>query len=737
MRGRRDRLAVGAGLLAASIVGLAIVAGGRPGILPRPSAQPSGGPEGSAGPVVYYEVLDADADVLLERHLDGHSLPRIVARRTDVVGGRVWSVDPTATTAVALIAGQDRSSLVGVDVSSGAERWHADVATQGLSEAVWSTDGRRLGLMSRPVDAGPTEAIVIDTTSGRLTRTIVSASSGPQGFDADGALVLREQQLDAQGATRGWRFLRIDPATNAVAPLTELPELGPSSSGSEDVDPAIGLAVTIAPTPDGTGSAVQARTLATGASRTLGVVPSVDRVAIDPSGSGVAVGVGGTLRMLHWDGGAADVWSGDDAIADVLWSVAGDYLGVATDQATTPVARLSVVERSSGRFVSLPIVGPVAEASLVRIVGGVPLPAVALPAAEPSLAPTPAPAGPDLAGAPAVASVWTDIANGREILHAQRLVPTSEGGIRVVGSLTPVDLGPAPVGDEESPSITVVPRPHSGDVLVWIQTGERADGFLWDGAGDRRLLSLPSNWPALASGPAWRPDGDAIAAQAERTLGNGDTQEVIAVAPMGVSRATIVAFPDEYDRLEGWWSPTELRVGHVVCTEGCPGRYAFSSRLRIRDGRLTAFTAVDRAGGPVDEVTLDAKGSILLTAMNEDPGSDVHVAWPAGLGDPDSVNPLGFAADGRSLLVSDQSATGTDVYRIDDPIKRAVAGRLDDPQPVRLGQIAQRYLTLDVSADQGWALTTDRVGATRLVELASRRSWSIDPDRRIAWWPGG
>ena len=51
------------------------------------------------------------------------------------------------------------------------------------------------------------------------------------------------------------------------------------------------------------------------------------------------------------------------------------------------------------------------------------------------------------------------------------------------------------------------------------------------------------------------------------------------------------------------WTSAELRVGHGVCTEGCEGRYAFSARLRVRDGRVTQLTPADRARAPIDEVS--------------------------------------------------------------------------------------------------------------------------------------
>src|SRR5438876_604035 len=104
LRGLRGRwIGLGSGIIAAVIV-IALAAsapGGRrdfPGASPAASAVPD-----ASGPVVYYEVLDADASRLMERRLDGHSLAREVAARSDVDYGRTWTVDPTGTTAIAMI----------------------------------------------------------------------------------------------------------------------------------------------------------------------------------------------------------------------------------------------------------------------------------------------------------------------------------------------------------------------------------------------------------------------------------------------------------------------------------------------------------------------------------------------------------------------------------------------------------------------------------------------------------
>jgi hypothetical protein len=117
------------------------------------------------------------------------------------------------------------------------------------------------------------------------------------------------------------------------------------------------------------------------------------------------------------------------------------------------------------------------------------------------------------------------------------------------------------------------------------------------------------------------------------------------------------------------------------------------------------------------------------------PASTIHIDWPPGLG---ATGPefIGFAADGRSLLVAAVPAEGTDVYRIDDPAARAVKGRLANPQPVLIGHLARRGIDIRISPDQRWALTTDRTGGIELIELATGGTWTIDRETTTTWvWP--
>jgi len=269
---------------------------------------------------------------------------------------------------------------------------------------------------------------------------------------------------------------------------------------------------------------------------------------------------------------------------------------------------------------------------------------------------------------------------------------------------------------------------------VWVTSQDRTSGWLWDGATRLQPLDLPADWPGSANDVAWRADGGAIAASATVLTSSGETPTVFVVAAPGDRSTRVVPIVGEYDRLEGWWSSTELRVGHGICTEGCNGRFSWSARLRIRDHRLIELVPADRANGPIDGATAD-RGGIVLSVINDDPADDIVIDWPADLGSVDGLDAIAFGGDGRSLLVTRAGSSGTDVYRIDDPIGRAVGGRLHDPRPALLLHLAGRDLQLQISPDASWATVVDRVDDVRLVRIADGRSWALDRDRTMAW-PG-
>lgn len=684
----------------------------------------------ATGPLVFYEILDAEGSSLMARRLDGHSLARRVALRTDVDHGRTWSVDPGGSIAVAVVPAGEDQELEAIAVASGRSLWRITTPAAPLDDARWTADGRRLALLTDGADGAPRTILVIDAAGGTVARARVPDDAILQGFDGAGRAIVRQRlTTPPDEATAGWRFLRFDPAVGTLDPVTGLPDVGPASDWTDDVHPAAGIAVEAVVGPD-QSTAIRLWPLrAGGTPRVIATFPSIDRIALDPDGTGVAVSVGQAIRHVGLDGRTSDLFVGDDAIADFGWSAGGDYLAVATDRHGP---NLTVVERATGRSVALPQTSPVAQSLFVRIVGGAPLPASPLPSAEPTPTPTPGPSGPDVAGFAGLLAGWIDTGPAGPTVHAERLVPTEAGGLRQAAVMVPVRIDPALVADGNEPIVTLHPRPGGSDVLVWIESGAGSAGWLWDGGTARAPVDLPPDWPAGAYDLAWRPDGAALAASAGRTTADGAFEGIFAVAAIGGTRTRILPIVGEYNRLEGWWSRSELRVGHGICAEGCGGRYAESARLRITDRRLVQLTPADRARAAIDLVTFDGR-TIVLSVINEDPVDDIVIDWPGGAQPDEGADVLGFASDGRSLLVAAADAAGTDLYRIADPVRRAVDGRLDDPRPTAIGHLAGRGLRLAVAPGEEWVVATDRVDDVRLVRLSDGRAWVVDRGRTITW----
>src|SRR4051812_29880157 len=164
--------------VAAVVVATVAIGLARPAVAPEPSPRPGTASEAPAvGPVVYSEIVDADGAVLIERRLDGRSLPRRVAERTNDDGGRTWSVDPSGTVAVAAIAGRAGWRLDAVSIADGSDLWTLEIVGVDLGEAVWSPDGHRLALIARPADDTHDQAIVVDVRDGHGVRLVVPAGS--------------------------------------------------------------------------------------------------------------------------------------------------------------------------------------------------------------------------------------------------------------------------------------------------------------------------------------------------------------------------------------------------------------------------------------------------------------------------------------------------------------------------------------------------------------------------------
>jgi hypothetical protein len=700
-----------------------------PGVTP-PSG-PSTDPGTATGPIVYYELVDATASRLYSRTLDGRSGPREIASRDDVAMGPAWSVDPTDQLAVVVVDGPTEGvdgQIVAYRIADGSPAWTATVGATQADWLRWSADGRSLATL---IDAGGEDlrtAALIDAATGAVRRVDVPGGAALLGWDDDGAPIVWDV-LDDGAAPPAFRFFRIDPVTLAVERLTSLPAIGPDVNGSRSIDPRVGASVELAGVDEGPGTEVRLRDLRTSATRVLATVPTADLVAIDPLGTGVVVTANGTARYIAFDGSASDIFSSESTVNAVSWSADGAFLLVRTDDPADP---LTVVERASGRGVTLPL-PRIADAHFVAMPAGPPLPPAALPADEPGPTPTPAPSGPDVGGFPPLLLSWTAPEDGRLVAHAQRVVPTDDGGIRVAADMPPIDLGAAPTPDDASTSIRLLPRPGTSDILVWITSDEASHGMVWDGGGRVTPLVLPPGWPAHGDAVAWRPDGEALAASVGEETPDGGFRTYVAIAAPGGERVTKVPFPGDYDQFEGWWSNAELRLGHAVCTEGCPGRYSYSARLRVSDRRLTPLTPRDRGHQPIDVVYTD-RGQVVLAMANEAPETDIRVAWPASLG-PEEKVAGSIDADGRSLIVSRTVGHTTEIYRVEDVVGRAAGGVVADPRPVLIGTLPLPPDDVQFAPGDGWAVIRDRVGDVSLVRLADGRSWPLEASASATWLP--
>jgi hypothetical protein len=737
MSARRNRGTVGlatVGLLAGVVVATALAfALGSPAPGPDPSVAPAAG-----GPVVFYEVLGADASLLMARTLDGRSLARVVAGRPSLDYGRTWTVDPAGGVAIAQFNGSGASRLEAVDTATGTSRWVVDAPVVNLGLGVWSTEGDRFAGATEPEDAADREAVIVDAANGTVVRVSIPLDVVLQGFDGDGGLVLR-QRLTADGNSLGWRFLRIDPANAKIEQLPIPPAIGPSTAGGEDVDPGIGIGLDSAPREDEAASDLRVWSLAGGEPRTVATFESVDTITLDPSGRLVAIGVGQTsVVVAGLDGHSSPIWSGQGR-GDVAWSTGGDYLGI---NSWDKVSRIDVIERATGRVVALPLPSGIAQASLARIVGGEGLPETALPAVEPTPTPTPGPSGPDVATRAALIAGWIDQTGERSFVHVERLSPTELGGMRTAAEMEPADLGVTPAGPsgetgDDVSRLSLLPRPASQDILVWVDGPAGSRAWLWSPGGSRRDLALPTDWPPRTSDVSWRPDGLAIAATAYETNADDTTRSGFVIGILGGGTKWF-ATPPGYDRLEGWWTQDELLVGHGICTEGCPGRYSYSARLLVADGTLRQFSGTENGRLPIHlAYPAESGDAIVLSAVNEDPAHEIRIDWPASVQVEGGLEVIGWSSRPRSLFVVARTASGPVIYRIDDPIGRARAGDLTDPAPVRVGGLPSAgFVSVSISPDGRWAHVSDRTGASQLVELASGRTWPIDRAAMVVWSDG-
>src|SRR5260370_1069568 len=130
--------------------------------------------------------------------------------------------------AIGLFDGGEGWRFEAIDRVTGASRWIVDSPAVDLGFGAWSMDGIRFAATTQPEDATKRQAVIVDVASGALVNVPIPPDPGIQGFDADGALVLRERLTDAMQQTLGWRFLRVHPATSQIDRLSAPPANRPN-----------------------------------------------------------------------------------------------------------------------------------------------------------------------------------------------------------------------------------------------------------------------------------------------------------------------------------------------------------------------------------------------------------------------------------------------------------------------------------------------------------------------------
>ena len=169
-------------------------------------------------PIVYYEILDAEGSRLMERRLDGQSLARVVAERTDVDYGRTWTVDPSGTIAIAADPGADDQELEAVSIATGAvdlvdpdaDRRRRAGRLVGRRPARRALHDRQRG---RARADGAPESTRRPAGSGRSSSRTTRSS---RGSTADGGLILRQRLPSPQDVNVGWQLPAGRPATASV-----------------------------------------------------------------------------------------------------------------------------------------------------------------------------------------------------------------------------------------------------------------------------------------------------------------------------------------------------------------------------------------------------------------------------------------------------------------------------------------------------------------------------------------
>lgn len=344
-------------LLGATVVAGAIV------VAVATALQRTGGP---GGPVVFYEVLDTHRLSLFEQALDGRTHARLVASRPSTGEGQVrWEVDPGGSVALVISRTPEGAMIEAVEIAGGRSVWRRDVDRMPWP-GVWSSDGSQWASMTEPQHGQGDQHLVADVAAG-TTRTFgAEARWWPQGFTADGDLVLTEEIPGALGDVESWRFRVVDRATGAILAVdASAAATTPRTRGPSDAATAAGWAVrtrrTSNPEDD---NVVRLEMIDLRTGKGIFVGPSkhmnygwlaltrdasrIVALAYVPVVDGESQSV---LIVIDCWGEGTEVWRGTTPIEAVL-SRDGRYLGLNT---LVDGPALTVVHLGTGRSVEIPL----------------------------------------------------------------------------------------------------------------------------------------------------------------------------------------------------------------------------------------------------------------------------------------------------------------------------------------------------------------------------------------------
>ena len=682
---------------------------------PTPGPEPSPSAAVPAGVTVYYEAVGARGVTLYERRLDGISRPRAVAVQPGASYGRTFIVSPDGRTAIVLLpvdAPDPGVAVATLDIASGRRSELGVIpGTLDPADGRWSADGTVWATSTLDADFDRAGTLVVDVTGGRAQQ-IAGSHGRPLVFETPAHLLLiDEEPLDGGGLR--WRFERVDAAARTVQPV-DVADLEAIEAMLAPVSLVTHTGVQTMR--EDAGTRIELVDLLTGVATPLARVRSVELAFFTARGDAVMVCHPGGVHVVTLDGIVREVAAGagiscyDGTTLSANGVVAG--LTAWEDRSV-----LRVVDLVTGRALELPLPGRdvVEEAHFAGLVGET-LTGASLPAGPDPEATAP-PAGQPVAGAPTRLRTAVDVgADGVPRVKADRVTPGDGGGLVIRSTMQPIPV-PEARRQDDFVNIRAFPAGDGGDVLLGVAWEDGSSFWRWHEDGSREPIALPRDWPATTFEWALSPDGRSIAGI---RYGTDPSDADVLIWDVGSDRVRSFPAPDDYTFLNGWPVANAIELGHVVCTEGCEGRYAHRVLVDPRTGkRLPLADDGTSAGRSLHMVYVDDDRVIRLDAVNDEDADDRAIAWPGELPRPVRAIP---DAVGDLMVAAGDRVAGLEVFRLPDGIRRAIDGR-PPLAPIRLGRLPPGADLAGVSAGR-WA-TTEEPGNTALIDLSSGREWLV------------